>query len=97
MDVVTRIGPDPEDRVPDAPCFAHEEPNPWCPVCRGTRSTMAVLRDRRIHRELTGIERTHLESVRERITDDDRPAPRAYSLTELLDNIERWVRGEAGD
>lgn len=87
-----RIGPDPEDRVPDAPCYLHEEPNPWCPVCRGTRSTMAVLRDRRIHRELTGDERVYLESVRERITDDDRLP--VVDWRGLLDNIERWVRGE---
>lgn len=49
-----RIGPDPEDRVPDAPCIVHDEPNPWCPVCRiardeiGTQRTYRAISEARI-------------------------------------------------
>lgn len=79
-----RVGPDPEDRVPTVPCHLHEEPNPWCPVCRTAPDRYT----------LTGLQRTYLDTVRERYVGKPMDSVPVVNWNELLDLVERDVRGE---
>lgn len=53
-------------------CDAHTFPHQHCPDCGVKRGSL-----------LTGIERTELEKLRERMTDEDRPDP--YDFASELD------------
>lgn len=85
-----RVGPDPEDRIPTSPCHLHEEPNPWCVVCRGDRSPKTMLR----YRAFSDEEKADLRRVSRQYANHPEDRLPVFSWDEVLEAVIRECRGD---